>query len=178
MEEFISILSMAPVVAGIAGIAAALLALWRRTVADEHFIRALSEEIRVAVQEHDTDTDPKIIQEQVEDSARIQDEVLDVPQPAGEESVELKNHKLSEMAQLLGEYDPSAVRHLYFISLMEARKLGLDHGSVAGIFASAMNDLAEEDKKLIKLTLKNNSNKGRVRYLDKVFNAALKLPII
>jgi hypothetical protein len=84
------------------------------------------------------------------------------------------SEKLSAEAEKLPDNDPNAMRHLYLMSLLRARKSKFGGKNQPTIFGAAMNDLADRDRRFIKSTLKNSSDIGRVRYLDKVFNAALK----
>ncbi len=84
------------------------------------------------------------------------------------------SERLLAEAEKHASNDPNAVRHLYLMSLLRSRKSKFGGKNQPTIFGAAMNDLADRDRRLIKSTLKNNSDIGRVRYLDKVFTAALK----
>lgn len=181
MEDLIAVLSIAPVVGALVSVVASLFVVFRRSEAEKHFIKAVSQELSEMV----------AAQKQQFEAARrdAEEAALKAYQAAAGSSAlvaatEEENDpgakggdKLSEEAERIGDHDPALVRSLYFESMMKARD-GLEGDKdPRWIFISAMNDLGASDRRLIKRTLKNNSKKGRVRYLDKVFKAAARLVV-
>ncbi|EPW3014725.1 hypothetical protein OFL57_30220 [Pseudomonas aeruginosa] len=163
MEDFVGLLSVAPVVGAAVSVLAAFIGVWRRSKADENFIKAVSDEIKAASAEINS----------VPEEARFS--ISETTTASIEEPEKLVEKELTEEAERLGDNDPALVRHLYYVSLLNARRLGFPDKNASGIFISAMNDLAAKDRKYIRHTLKHNTDKGRARYLDKIFHAALKI---
>ena len=155
MEDFVGLLSLVPIVGAAVSILAAFTGVWRRSKADVHFIKAVSNELKAA-------------------TAGVKVSSEDVKFPVAEVPIVVER-ELADEAERLGDNDAALMRHLYFVSLLNAHKLGLPDKDASGIFVSAMNDLAAKDRKYIRYTLKNNTDKGRARYLDKIFHAALKM---
>lgn len=81
------------------------------------------------------------------------------------------NDQLTEEGERLGNHDPALVRAIFRDALRSVE----NPAQAQGVVYKALNDLAEKDKKYIKLTLKTNTVAGRARYLGKLFRKALDI---
>ncbi|WP_331695471.1 hypothetical protein VY732_11720 [Pseudomonas sp. ZY71] len=79
------------------------------------------------------------------------------------------NVQLTDDGEKLGNHDPALVRAIFRDALRSVES----PVQVQGVVYKALNDLAEKDRKYIKLTLKTNTVAGRARYLGKLFRKAL-----
>lgn len=81
------------------------------------------------------------------------------------------NVQLTDEGEKLGNNDPALVRAIFRDALRSVES----QTQAQGVVYKALNDLAEKDRKYIKLTLKTNTVAGRARYLGKLFRKALDI---
>lgn len=81
------------------------------------------------------------------------------------------SEQLTEQGERLGNHDPALVRAIFRDALRSVES----PAQAQSVVYKALNDLAEKDKKYIKLTLKANTVAGRARYLGKLFRKALDI---
>ncbi|MDG9926157.1 MULTISPECIES: hypothetical protein [unclassified Pseudomonas] len=170
MNELLPFLSAVPVVGGIIALLYSVKTLRESVLAQQRMVAALRSEIEeqakitAKASEDPADVVDALTVSSLTENKTTQVEVLEVPKF----SIRSEEDRVKSPAVNLGDNDPALVRHLYW----QVVKGGAKNPDASRILMAALGDLAAADRRVIKSALKNNTDRGRVRYIHRLFTKA------